>query len=340
MKKYTVFLLLFVAPLCAFSQELTARNIADAAIATESPQAAVSYIQSQLEAVSAPAEKRALYSFLGMIQESLALYDDAKDSYVAAAGISAGDAAGMPKKSSEVLVLDAVRCALSAGDGELALQFLNSAVRNAKSEKIQARIKLYEQWAALSRAEDVNGLDEPVAMLKAYADMPSMESVNPSVLLTLWYVTGEAEFGERLVQKYPGSAEAGIVTGDVQIMPSPFWYFVPRRKIAATQTASDAKKNTPGAERNSAEKNSSSGSSAKSSASEHPVKQQLGLFRDKSNADAFVDRLKEKHFNGYVQEETRKDGSVYYVVFVDEDSSGSMSLQLKSAGFECYPVFR
>lgn len=338
MKKYAVLLLLFVAPLCVFSQELTAKKIADAAAASESPQAAVSYIQSQLEAVSAPAEKRALYSFLGTIQESLALYDDAKNSYVAAAGISAGDAAGMPKKSSEVLVLDAVRCALSAGDGELALQFLNSAVRNSKSGKIQARIKLYEQWAALCNAENAAGLDEPVAMLKAYADMPSMESVNPSVLLTLWYITGEAEFGERLVQKYPGSAEAGIVTGDVQIMPSPFWYFVPRRKIAATQTPSDEKKSAPAA--GSVEKSVSSAFSEKPAASECPAKFQLGLFRDKSNAEAFVSRLKEKNFYGYIQEETRTDSSLYYVVFVDEDSSGAMSLRLKSAGFECYPVFR
>lgn len=332
MRKYFVLLLFFVVPLCVFSQELTARKIADAAVAKETPQEAVSYIQSQLESVSIPAEKRALYSFLGTIQESLALYDDAKNSYVAAAGISAGDAAGMPKKSSEVLVLDAVRCALSAGDGELALHFLNSAVRNSKSEKIQARIKLYEQWAALCNAEDINGLSEPVSMLKAYADMPSMASVNPSVLLTLWYVTGEAEFGERLVQKYPDSAEAGIVTGSVQIMPSPFWYFVPRRKIAVTQAPSDSHKKTP--------EIISSKDAAKSVTSENPVKQQLGLFRDKSNADSFVHRLKEKGFAGYIQTEKRADGTVYYIVFVDEDADGSMSLRLKSAGFECYPVFR
>ena len=75
----------------------------------------------------------------------MALYDEAKNSYAAAAGIAAGDAAGMPKKSSEMLVIDAVRCALSAGDGDVALQFLNSAVRNSKDESIQAQIKLYEQ---------------------------------------------------------------------------------------------------------------------------------------------------------------------------------------------------
>ena len=266
----------------------------------------------------------------------MALYDEAKNSYAAAAGIAAGDAAGMPKKSSEMLVIDAVRCALSAGDGDVALQFLNSAVRNSKDESIQAQIKLYEQWAALCNAENADDIAEPVSMLKAYADIPSMKSVNPSVLLTLWYVTGEADFGNRLVKKYPESAEAGIVTGKVQVMPSPFWYFVPRRKISLTQPSAEEK--TVSATENG---DGTQGEAAvKADFSENPVKQQLGLFRDKSNAEEFVRRLNEKNFKGYIQEETRSSGTTYYIVLVDENEDGSMGLKLKSAGFECYPVFQ
>ena len=335
MKNLIALVLFFMLPLSFFAQELTAKKITETAVAKENPQEAAEYIKSQLAAVSVPAEKRALYAFLGSLLESMALYDEAKNSYAAAAGIAAGDAAGMPKKSSEMLVIDAVRCALSAGDGDVALQFLNSAVRNSKDESIQAQIKLYEQWAALCNAENADDIAEPVSMLKAYADIPSMKSVNPSVLLTLWYVTGEADFGNRLVKKYPESAEAGIVTGKVQVMPSPFWYFVPRRKISLTQPSAEEKtvpatKNGDGTQGEAA---------VKADFSENPVKQQLGLFRDKSNAEEFVRRLNEKNFKGYIQEETRSSGTTYYIVLVDENEDGSMGLKLKSAGFECYPIF-
>lgn len=336
MKNLIALVLFFMLPLSFFAQELTAKKITETAVAKENPQEAAEYIKLQLDAVSVPAEKRALYAFLGSLLESMALYDEAKNSYAAAAGIAAGDAAGMPKKSSEMLVIDAVRCALSAGDGDVALQFLNSAVRNSKDESIQAQIKLYEQWAALCNAENADDIAEPVSMLKAYADIPSMKSVNPSVLLTLWYVTGEADFGNRLVKKYPESAEAGIVTGKVQVMPSPFWYFVPRRKISLTQPSAEEK--TVSATENG---DGTQGEAAvKADFSENPVKQQLGLFRDKSNAEEFVRRLNEKNFKGYIQEETRSSGTTYYIVLVDENEDGSMGLKLKSAGFECYPVFQ
>ena len=336
MKNLIALVLFFMLPISFFAQELTAKKITETAVAKENPQEAAEYIKLQLDAVSVPAEKRALYAFLGSLLESMALYDEAKNSYAAAAGIAAGDAAGMPKKSSEMLVIDAVRCALSAGDGDVALQFLNSAVRNSKDESIQAQIKLYEQWAALCNAENADDIAEPVSMLKAYADIPSMKSVNPSVLLTLWYVTGEADFGNRLVKKYPESAEAGIVTGKVQVMPSPFWYFVPRRKISLTQLSAEEK--TVSATENG---DGTQGEAAvKADFSENPVKQQLGLFRDKSNAEEFVRRLNEKNFKGYIQEETRSSGTTYYIVLVDENEDGSMGLKLKSAGFECYPVFQ
>ena len=274
MKNLIALVLFFMLPLSFFAQELTAKKITETAVAKENPQEAAEYIKSQLDAVSVPAEKRALYAFLGSLLESMALYDEAKNSYAAAAGIAAGDAAGMPKKSSEMLVIDAVRCALSAGDGDVALQFLNSAVRNSKDESIQAQIKLYEQWAALCNAENADDIAEPVSMLKAYADIPSMKSVNPSVLLTLWYVTGEADFGNRLVKKYPESAEAGIVTGKVQVMPSPFWYFVPRRKIALTQPSAE-EKTVPATENGGGAQGEAT---AKADFSENPVSSSSGFF--------------------------------------------------------------
>ncbi len=228
-KTLTVILLSFLFSAGAFCQELTALQISENAVSKANPEEAIKYVQSQVKTLTVPSEKRATYAFLGTLQESVCLYSDAIKSYVAAAGITATSAEGMTKKSSEQLVIDAVRCALSVGEYETAENYLNSAVRNSKNPEIQATIKLYEQWCALSKAEKYEETLEPLAMLKAYLEFPSMSSVKPSVLLTLWYVTNEKMYADALVKEFPRSAEAGIATGKVQVYPAPFWYFVPRK---------------------------------------------------------------------------------------------------------------
>lgn len=320
------------AALC-FSQEITARAVADAAAEKGTPAEAVDYIAAELKKIQNPAEKRSLYAFLGSLQEALALYDDARASYAAAAALAGGDADGMPKKSSERLVLDAVRCALSAGDADTALQYLNSAVRSSKSAEILAEMRLFEQWAALCKAESAADLDEPAALLRAYLSMPSMNSVRPSVLLTLWHITGSGEYADILKKEFPQSAEAGIVTGKVQIMPAPFWYFVPRRSSAPAGAGTekpDAGAAVPAAAQSS---------DADSETAEKPKRQQLGLFREKANAETLVRRLFEKGFTGAIQEDTRAGGATYYIVSVEENESCTMGTLLKTAGFECYPLF-
>lgn len=367
MKKLVLTALILNLFACIFAQQTTAKQISDSAVSKGSPQEAVQYIKEQVSKVSDPTEKRAVYAFLASVQESLALYTDAQNSYATAAGIAGGNAQGMPKKSSEQLVIDAIRCALSAGEYENAENYLNTAVRSSKSPEIQAKIKLYEQWASLCRAENASDLIEPAAMLKAYLELPSLESVQPSILLTLWYVTGESDYAERLKKKYPSSAEAGIVTGKVQIYPAPFWYFTPRKHIAAIQTQSELQ-DTPAASVKesgpakiseqtakvsattakesalsalpapSAEQTKSTAPKAPAS-TEKAKKQQLGLFREKANAQNFVNKLKEKNFNGYIQEEVRESGTVYFIVVVDENEAGTKADELRSAGFECYPIF-
>ncbi len=367
MKKFVITTLILNLSVCIFSQQTTAKQISDSAVSKGSPHEAVKYLEEQVSKVSDPTEKRALYAFLGSVQESLALYTDAQNSYATAAGIAGGNAQGMPKKSSEQLVIDAIRCALSAGEYENAENYLNTAVRSSKSPEIQAKIKLYEQWASLCRAENASDLIEPAAMLKAYLELPSLESVQPSILLTLWYVTGESDYAERLKKQYPSSAETGIVTGKVQIYPAPFWYFTPRKHIAAIQSvpevqdapAASVKESGPAKISEQTAKVSAatakesalsalpapSAEQTRSTASKVPAsiekakKQQLGLFREKANAQNFVNKLKEKNFNGYVQEETRASGTVYYIVVVDENEAGTKADELRSAGFECYPLF-
>ena len=355
-------LLIFLLPLAADEvQSLRARAVVDAAAAKPNVDASIAYIAENLPKVSDPKEKRALYAFFGSLQEQLARFDDARASYAEAAAISAGDADGMPKRSSEQLVLDAVRCALSSGDYTTAERYLNSAVRNSNDETIQARIKLYALWAELCRANVSADLDESVAMLKAYMSFKSMASVKPAVLLTLWYLTGDASYAAVLKKEFPASLETGIVRGGVQLLPAPFWYFLPRKeaalpeidsggaeKIASTEKDAEAaavqktksKKNGGGSAgvqgtRTAVEQGQSAAAAQGGGSSLRRL--QLGLFREKANADRFVAALKDKGFTAAVTTETRSSGTTYYIVAVDE-TDGSIGDKLRTAGFEFYPL--
>ena len=334
MKKIISFVLSAFFCASIFAAELTASFITSEAAKKDSVEESVSYLKSQISKLSVAAEKRAAYIFLASLQEQMALYDDAQKSYAQAAAIAAGDAEGMPKKTNEQIVLDAVRCALSCGDYATADSYLNSAVRNSKNASVQAYIKLYTQWSALCKADDVAGIQEPVVMLQAYLKVDSMNAVKPAVLLTLWYVTGEKSYSQQITKLYPKSIEASIVRGDAQLLPTPFWFFVPKSGEAEQGTGSIAMPEEP--KQTAAEK-----ASATAEASVAPAKftkWQLGLFRTESNAKLLADEVKAKGFDSYITTEKRASGTTYFIVLVREDKTGNVADRLRSSGYDCYGV--
>ena len=163
----------------------------------------------------------------------------------------------------------------------------------------------------------------------------------PSVLLTLWYVTGQESWGKKLRAAFPKSPEAAIVAGNVQMMPAPFWYFMPKKGKALEAAAENAAESQTIPMEKSDDSASSANASGDTSdgASEKIKKQQLGLFKSRDNAQGLCDRLKEKGFKPYITEETRPSGTTYFIVVVDENAKGNIGDQLRSAGFECYPIF-
>lgn len=325
LKKAFLFTVLLVSQISVFAQN-KAKDIAAQAVKKSTVTESISYINSSLNSVTAASEKRSLYIFLATLQEELAQYDDARKNYALAAGIKASDAEGMIKKSNEQLVLDAVRCCLCVGDSDTADSYLNSAVRNSKDATISSYVKLYAQWSALCRAESSKDIQEPVEILKAYLKVSSMKSVHPVILLTLWYVTGDDSYSKTITQDFPKSTEAAIVKGDVQLLPVPFWFFVPKSGVAEMGTGSLQDVSTP------AKTDEKSSSPAKFS------KWQLGLFKTEANAKLLCDELKTKGFNSYITSEKRSSGTVYYIVLVNETPEGNVSDRLRSAGYDCYPV--
>jgi len=325
--------------ICFFSfplrAQMSAKQIAVEAAEKETAADSISYIKKSLASAATPADLRSLYALLGSVQEQMALFDDARDSYASAAGIAAADADGMPVKTPEQLVLDAVRCALSTGDFQTAESFLNSPVRNSKDETVQAYIRLYSEWCDLCKVSDTASVNEPVIILKAYSELSSLEKIKPQVLLTLWYITGSAGYGEKLKKEFPSSPEAAIVNGTVQMLPAPFWYFIPRQGISQPDIANtddgDATARIVSGQEDTVE--------PPASVSEKIVRLQLGLFREQANAQGLVKQLKDKGFTAAITTEKRPSGTTYFIVVVDENADGTMGVQLRTAGFECYPVF-
>ena len=339
MKLLALFSSLMLFASLAFGQ--SAKETSQKAMEASSAGEAVEILKKQIPQAKNAADKRALLAFLGGLQEQLGAYKDASASYAQAAGISAPNVEGFAKKTNPQLVLDAVRCSLCSGDSATADSYLNSAVRNSQDETIQAYIKLYEVWSRLCQIESNSQLDESVALLKAYSDFPSMKAVQPSVLLTLWYVTGQESWGKKLRAAFPKSPEAAIVAGNVQMTPAPFRYFMPKKGSALEAAAESAaeSQSVPMEKSDDSSAGADSDDSSQSEASEKIKKQQLGLFKSRDNAQGLCDRLKEKGFKPYITEETRPSGTTYFIVVVDENAKGNIGEQLRSAGFECYPIF-
>lgn len=325
-KKLFLIALFFLSFSLIFAQT-KAKDIKAQAVRKSTVEESVAYVKDQIKGLTLATEKRAAYVFLASLQEQLSLYGDAQKSYATAAGIAAGDAEDMPKKTNEHLVIDAVRCALCCGDYPTADSYLNSAVRNSKNPEIQSYIKLYTQWSALCRAENVDDLNEPLELLKAYLKVQSMSSVHPVILLTLWYVTGDKSWSAQIVKNYPASTEAAIVNGDVQLLPTPFWFFVPKSGVAEQGTGTfkeDISVEPAAAQTAAATPNKN-------------TKWQLGLFKTESNAKLLCEEVKQKGFNAYVTNETRSSGTTYFIVLVKDDGTGTAD-KLRSAGYDCYPV--
>lgn len=328
------------------TKNTSAKSVIETAAKKSSLTESIKYLETSLSSVPGNAEKRAVYAFLASVLEQQGLYEKAQKTFVQAASIQGSAASvvpGVPNKNSEELVIDAVRCALCAGDYSAAESYLNSAVRNSKDEKIIAYVKLYEQWSALCKAKSISDTKESIAMLKTYAGLDSMKLVRPSLLLTLWHLTGESQFSESLKKTYPKSMEASIVKGEIQTLPTPFWYFVPRNGVDLPEIAGlgsgDASSATKASSAVSAAKTSSSEKSSSSAKGEKIVRQQLGLFRDEANARALCDRVAGKGFKAEITSEVRPSGTKYYLVVVNENSKGTIGEELRTAGFDCYPLF-
>jgi cell division septation protein DedD len=339
-----------------------AKAVIDSILNNESGTAgSVSRVVDGLSKAASEAEtqsdKRSLLIFLASVQEHAGRYSDASRSYATAAGIAASPAQGMPRVTAEQLVIDAVRCALSAGDYVTAETYLSSTVRSSTDPVIQAHIGLYTAWCLLSKAQTQSDLAGAVALLDVFSANPLMESVRPEVLLTLWYLDKTDARRIPLVNAYPDSPEAAVAQGQISLLPSPFWYFLPSKIENAPQSGQPAVTQTvpasaiplppPVTPAQTAPPPAQTVPAPVQTAPPSPpapvvqqpapnaVQLQLGLFRNRENADNLVSRLYSAGFTASIVTQKRS-GVDYFVVtmYAAEDNQR----RLQAAGFDSFPV--
>ena len=133
------------------------------------------------------------------------------------------------------------------------------------------------------------------------------------------------------IKNWEAVVEAAIVKGDVQLLPTPFWFFVPKTGEAeqgtGTFTVSENDEKDNSLNQNDADENATK-----------PTKWQLGLFKTESNAKLLLDEVVKKGFDAFITSEKRASGTVYYIVLVREDKTGNVAERLRSAGYDCYAV--
>ena len=180
--------------------------------------------------------------------------------------------------------------------------------------------------------ESKEDLAEPVEILKAYSKVDSMKELRPAILLTLWYVTGENQYSKEITKSFPKSTEAAIVNGDAQLLPTPFWFFVPKLGEVEQGIGSIVIQNAE------SEKKLASEPKKVIQSSSEIIKLQLGLFRTENNAKLLVEELKSKGFDCYITTEKRSSGTTYYIVLIHENKERTLADKLRSSGYECYIV--
>ena len=314
-----------------------ALSIRDEALGKGSVQDSIDHILAHISTADSQSGKRGLWCLAGNLQELNGDWVGAAKSYLQALRISGTNASGFDSMSVDQLRISAAKCFLNYCDFENAELNLKSFTNSSKDEKLAALASVYSVWVALCKSKSISEISGPTEKLRSYLEMDSMKSVRSMVLFTLWYISGEKKYSDQLKKEYPMSAEYSIVSGRTTLSAVPFWYFVPR-SIDGENPAPQDKTDEPAESKAESEKGTEEKKDAPEEKKVKLEREQLGLFKSQTNADALIKSAKEKGFEAYSFTETRASGTTYYIVVVDENEDGTMGKKLRAAGFDCYPV--
>ncbi len=141
-------------------------------------------------------------------------------------------------------------------------------------------------------------------------------------------MSGSENYKAKLIADFPESPEAELAREiNTSITPAftPMWLLFSGREqvVVSHNAAADVKPED----------------SPSDSADESPVLIQVGLYGKEENAQAMIDRLKAKGFNGTISQKAVSGTTYWQVTLPPGADSNQTIMRLKDAGFESFPVF-
>lgn len=256
------------------------------------------------------------------------------------------DAAFAGSTRNDLCLVFAAKNILQEGDFKTAREYLNPVLLTSRDQEILAYGRFVSALAILNENQE-----EGIKLLKTYSKSQEMKDFEPAILFLLWYTDDDKESAARLAENYPQSPEAQILKGDSEIMASSFWYFMPRKTVAALKAPGNPdktaekdffkdKSETAGSKNDIEETVSSQGMDS-GSGSKKVVFRQTGFFKNRDYAEALEKELIEKGFDAKIRETRRQSGNIYYAVIIPENPDDQQQIEnkLKNLGYESAPLF-
>jgi hypothetical protein len=247
------------------------------------------------------------------------------------------------KAGDDMSLLEGARCLIAMGQLDAAEEHVRNILLTGDIREVQREARYLGSQIQAFRTG--NG-----TVLASFLRNDEYADKRPSMLYTLWRVTGEEAYRIRLETEYPSSPEARIIRDAGQVLgaPTAMWLLLPGREgVVLGERAASA---------GSAEAGAGPAASPPVAAVPAPVPAlpaavpsataaagsvvlQTGLFSGEENTRAMADRLQKAGFTALITRR-RVNGTEYWAVGVSPgENMNDTILALKDAGFESFPVY-
>ncbi|MDR2743399.1 MAG: SPOR domain-containing protein [Treponema sp.] len=241
-----------------------------------------------------------------------------------------------PEKRDGMSLLEGARCLAAMGQFDAAGEYVRNILLTGDVQKVQSEARYLGSQIQAFRTG--NG-----AVLASFLRDDEYADRRPSILYTLWRVTGEEAYKTRLEAEYPASLEARIIrdvpAGRVLGAPTAMWLLLPGREgIVLGEPLTTVDGSLQDAPPRSTPTPVPASQTSPPAAAGSPILQ-TGLFRSEENTQALAERLRKAGFTPLITRR-RVNGTEYWAVGVSPgENMHDVILRLKDAGFEAFPVY-
>jgi hypothetical protein len=253
-------------------------------------------------------------------------------------------AARLESDRDDPSLLEEARCLIALGELEKAeSNVLAVLLKGPASSPATGEFRTAQYLAALIegfRSASPSGL---ISLLKD----PENTDLAPAILYTIWKITGDSGYAQRLTTGYPESPEGMVLLGEkvpqqVTAAPTAMWFLPPDLRGTSLQVPAPEALAYFGLEapvQSAVQPPAAAPAPAVTPTDAPPGSLQTGLFSREENARSMADRIRRAGFSPSI---TRRqvNGTDYWSVHVPPGQNMMDTIiRLKDAGFESFPVY-